>query len=317
MRLPALSARLIAIGAMALAIAGLIVWLWPQDRPAPVAAAARQATPFPFVRSLEGTSPDANLRVDEHQALVVDAALGRLFDYYLAAQGEQSLPAIRAEIEAELRRRLQPSAAAEAIRLLGRYLDYKQALVTVESTLQKSASSAHAARDRLLAMQQTRARFFSPQESAGLFGFEDAYNSDAVARMEISQNPALNEIQKTQQFAALDAQLPPALRAARDAPLQVVRLEEEVSKVRKQGGSDDEVYRLRASTLTPEAAARLSEVDRDEAQWKQRIEAYLGERKVLQARSAASPTEQVAALQQLRESRFTAEELPRLVAYEQ
>ncbi len=303
------------MGAVALATVFLGAVVWRHSEPARVVALP-VASPFPFVRSLAGTTPDANLKVDAADALVVDAALGRLFDYYLSAQGEKSLPAIRAEIQAELGRRLKPAAAAEARRLLGRYLDYKLALAQVEISLQKGTRPAHAARDRLAAMQQLRTQYFSVKESAGLFGFDDAYNADAIARMEISQDPQLNAAQKTAQFAALDAALPASLREARDAPQQVIRMEESVARLRAGGGSDDDVYRLRAATLTPEAAARFSDLDKEEALWKQRIETFLIARKNLLARTAQPEAERQTALQQLREAQFTAAELPRLVAYE-
>jgi lipase chaperone LimK len=303
------------MGAVALAAAFLVALAWPRSEPTRVVAAPA-ASPFPFVRSLAGTTPDADLKVDAGDALVVDAALGRLFDYYLSAQGEKSLPAIRAEIEAELGRRLKPAAAAEARRLLGRYLDYKQALAGVEVSLQKGTRPAHAARDRLTAMQQLRTQYFSAKESAGLFGFDDAYNADAIARMEISQDRSLNATQKAAQLAALDAALPAPLREARDAPQQVIRLEESVARLRATGGSDDDVYRLRAATLNPEAAARFSELDKEEALWKQRIDTFLIARKNLLAQTALPEAERQAALQQLREAQFTAAELPRLVAYE-
>ncbi len=302
--------------AAALAAATLLTIWWPYAEPAHVIPAAAQADPFPFVRSLAGTSPDAELHADSSDALVVDAALGRLFDYYLSALGEKSLDAIRAEIEAELGRRLKQPAAAEARRLMGRYLDYKRALVGVEVKLEKLTSSVDAARERMVAMQEIRARFFSLTESQGLFGLDDAYNADAIARMELSQNTALPATEKEHQLAELDAHLPPALREARDAPRQVIQLEQAVAKLRAAGGSDDEVYRLRAATLTPEAANRLSDLDRDETRWQQRIAQYLSERKALLADRGAPGADRQVDLHRLRDAEFSIEEQPRLVAYE-
>ncbi|MDP9107476.1 MAG: lipase chaperone, partial [Pseudomonadota bacterium] len=163
--------------AVALVVAVLGWRLWPAGPSAPTPTARTDVQPFSFVRSLDGTTPDDAVHADASDQLVVDAALGRLFDYYLSAQGERSLAAIRSEIEAELGRRLRPHAAQQARDLLGRYLDYKRALVDVEVGLQKGpTAAAQAARARLLAMQDLRKQFFSEKEAAGLFGFEDAYN---------------------------------------------------------------------------------------------------------------------------------------------
>ena len=109
--------------------------------------------------------------------------------------------------------------------------------------------------------------------------------------------------------------LSPAQRAARDAPLQVTQLDASVKALRAQGGGDNEVYRLRASTFTPAAAARLAELDREESQWQQRIIAYQAAK--AQKNSLPGGAQDAAALQQLRDASFTPEEQRRLGAYEQ
>ncbi len=269
------------------------------------------------MRSLQGTYPDGDLKTDAAEGLVVDAELRRLFDYYLAAIGEKSLAEIRAEIERELDQRLKPLAANEAKRLLGRYLDYKHALVEVEQNPQTTGGGLQAMRERFTAMQRTRSQFFSAAESEAMFGFDDAYDMDALTRLEISQDTSLSEQQKQEKLAALDATLPAAVREAKEVPFQIVRLEQAAQKMRTEGASDDDVYRMRAAALSPEAAARLAEVDQDEASWKNRIAAYLAERNgLLQSNAGLAQVDQQALLQQLRQTRFSADEQRRLPAYE-
>lgn len=225
---------------------------------------AGDANSSSFVRSMDGTQPDGDLRSDG-DALVVDSGLRLLFEYFMAAVGEASLDQIRAEIEREIDRRLKPGPAAEAKRLLGCYFDYKRALVDVEKRIQAQGNSLEDMRARVEAMRQTRARFFSPKEVRGLFGDEDAFNADALARLEILQDQTLSDAQKQQKLAALEAALVPEVREAKEAPLQILKLEAAVSKMREQGASDDEVYRIRAATLSPEAADRLAQLDRERA----------------------------------------------------
>lgn len=291
-------------------VAGLLyVTLSRTDQSAPPLAVKQEADPFAFVRSMEGTTPDGNVRQSEEGQLVVDAELGHLFDYYLAGLGEKDLAAIRSEIERELERRLKPGAAAQAKRLLASYLDYKRALVDLEQGLKPGADLASSARARLAAVQQLRGRFFTAQESAGLFGFSDAYDLDALARIDISVNPKLTAPQKAEQLAALDKKLSPAMREEREAPSRVVRTEETVLKMRAQGATDDEVYRQRAAAFSTEGANRLAQLDREEAEWKQRIAAYQGER------AAIAPGAE-ALMQQLRNKYFSQDEQRRLGAYE-
>ncbi|KIF79808.1 lipase secretion chaperone [Noviherbaspirillum autotrophicum] len=294
----------------------LTVWL-TQPEPVAEATAKTDGNLFPFVKSMEGTRPDGNIAASADDTLEVNAELPRMFDYYLAAVGEKSLDAIRAEIERQLEQRLKPNAAEQAKRLLARYLDYKRDLVTVEKDVQAKAPSngVDAIRSRLDAIQQSRLKFFSPEEVQAMFGLEDAFDRDNLARYEISEDKTLTDAQKKEKLAALDAAMPPELRKEREAPLAIVKLEETVQQMRVSGASDDDVYRMRAAALNPEAAARLSEVDRDEAAWKSRIIDYLGERSRLLNSNMADADRQ-AAIQQLRDSRFTQLEQRRLPAYE-
>lgn len=305
------NAKLLRAGALLLAMGAICYALVKPD----VAPQAPRAEPnyFAFVRSMEGTHPDGDIRQDAGARLVVDAELGHLFDYYLAGLGERSLDDIRTQIERELDRRLLPPAAAQAKRLLAQYLRYKRALVDVERGLAATGDLARDARARLNAMQQLRLNYFTPAESAGLFGAGDAYDEDTLVRLEINGDRSLSEEQRQQKLAALDAKLPAAVRENRDAPAKVLRLEESVQQLRAQGAGDNEVYRLRAAALTPAAAARLADLDREEADWKQRIGDYQAQRiQLLNAATAPSPE----ALQQLRDARFTPEEQRRLGAYE-
>lgn len=296
---------LIAAGALA---ALALYWsLAPGEAPAPP---PQKEDPdlFGFVRSMEGTRPDGKL-VATGETLVVDAELGHLFDYYLAGLGEKPLAAIRSQIELELERRLAPAPAREAKRLLGAYLAYKQALAGIEQALAPSGDALQAAQARLQAMRALRPTYFTAQESAGLFGLDDARDDDAMARMAVLADSQSSETERQRKLAALDAALSPAQRRERDAPLQVSALDDAVRALRAQGGGDNEVYRLRAATFTPEAAARLAELDREESHWQQRIIAWRAQKATLGAGDAAT-------LQQLTNTLFSPDEQRRLGAYE-
>ncbi|MBC3911285.1 lipase secretion chaperone [Undibacterium umbellatum] len=276
---------------------------------------------FDFVRSFEGTTQDGNLSHDGGSELQVSAELRLLFDYYLTATGEKKLPEIRAEIERVLDQKLSANAALQAKNLLGRYIQYKQALVSVEANAQNisagKTSMATAARQRWSAMQQTRQRFFSEKENQAMFGFDDAYDMDALNRMDVAENASLNPEQKQAQLQALDDALPVELREEKNAPYQVIRLEEQASKLRANGASDADIYNMRATATSAEAATRLAEVDREEAIWKARIQQYQEQKNKLNTEmSFHSATEKQAALDQVRKQYFNADEQRRLPAYE-
>jgi lipase chaperone LimK len=137
----------------------------------------------------------------------------------------------------------------------------------------------------------------------------------ALSQLQITQNGQLSDAQKAARLSALQANMPAAVKADLDAPRQVARLQDKVAQLREQGASDDEIYRLRAQTFTPEAAARLADVDREEAAWQNRVGQYQAARQQILT-SIDSPSQQQEALLQLQLKQFSPQERPRLKAYE-
>ena len=299
---------LVAAAAALLPLAAFIGWpVSPPAGPVDPVPATPLSTAAAFAPSLQGTRPDGAVRVAPDDSVVVDEQLIGLFDYYLSTVGEKSPDQVRAQIERELDRTLRPPAAAAAKRVLARYFAYKQALGALEARQGLAGMDAASLQRRLAALATLRARFFSRQEIAAVFGREDAANQEALARLRIREDVSLTPQQKQARLAALEASLPPAERAAREAPLKIGRMQEEVERMRAAGADDDAIFRLRADTFGADAAGRLAEVDREEAAWKQRIAAYLAQRRGLQDEAAVAA---------LRSRMFSEDEQRRLAVYE-
>ncbi len=300
------------VAAAALVVVGLQGLPEPASHvagPAPAAEARPAAT-----SSLAGTTPDGAATAAADQSLVLAPALIRLFDYYLTTVGERPLDAIRAQVASDLDGRLNPLAARQAKDLFDRYLRFKTALKD-QRPPKPGRSSVDMLRDGLRRMLALRATFFTDAESQALFAAQDVEASLALARMAIEQDPALGDAQRRDRLAALDARLPASVRADREAPLLVTRLDEAAQKIRADGGSEDDVYRMRAAATSPEAANRLADLDRDEAAWKARIAAYQAQRSAVLA-APGGDADHAAAMGELRNRLFTPEEQRRLAAYE-
>ena len=304
-----------AVAAAALVVIGLQAL--PASAPRAIAAtpvaAPADARPA-AATSLAGTTPDGAATAAPDQSLLLAPALIRLFDYWLTTVGERPLAAIRADVEHDLDTRLGPRAAREAKDLFSRYLQFKTALKD-QRPPKPAARSVDTLRAGLRTMLALRAAYFTDAESQALFGPQDAEARDALARMAIEQDPALTDAQRRERLAAYDARLPASVRAEREAPLLVTRLQDDAQKIRAQGGSEDDVYRMRAAATSPEAANRLADLDRDEAAWKARIAAWQAQRaSVLSA--PGGDADHAAAMDDLRNRLFTPEEQRRLAAYE-
>ena len=104
---------------------------------------------------------------------------------------------------------------------------------------------------------------------------------------------------------------------AATAPTEVAAVQAAAQKMRAQGASTEEIDNMRAAALPPETAADLVRMEREEAAWSARLNAYLAERNRLLDGAADVPDpEREQVLQQLRDSRFTSEEQALLATYE-
>jgi lipase chaperone LimK len=309
--------RLALAGAAGVALVAALLAAGLRTPAPPLAGPAGPAgavVPPRAVSSLAGTTPGGSASAAADQSLVLEPGLIRLFDYWLTTVGERPLDAIRADVELDLDHRLAPRAAARAKDLFGRYLKFKTALKDMHPPRAPDARSVDVLRAGLRSMLALRATFFSDAEAQALFAPQDDEARAALARMEIEQDPALDATQRAQKLAALDVRLSPAERAERDAPLAVVRLNEAAATLRATGGSDDDVWHLRAAATSPEAANRLADLDRDEAAWQARIAQYQAQRDAALAGPGSDEARQ-AAVAALRDRLFDAQEQRRLGAY--
>lgn len=248
-------------------------------------------------------------------ALVIDLRLVDMFDENLSAIDEVPLQVIRERVREELALSMSPEVLSLAMNLFERYLNYKHALERdgrqpPPIRFQGNGKGAIEAM-RLAASDKSRLRsqYFSAAEIVAMFGRDDSRLADELARLEILHDARLSEQQKQEQMKRLDESMPADLRESRQAPRRIEQLQDEVKRMRADGATDDDVYRMRAAALSPEAAARMSEVDRELAAWKLRIDSYLLERRRLAGNAEAQA--------QLRDSLFTLEEQARLHAFEE
>jgi lipase chaperone LimK len=300
-----------AVAAAALVVIGLQGLPAPASRLVVAAPVAEERTAAPS--SLAGTVPDGGATAAADQSLVLEPALIRLFDYYLTTVGERPMEAIRTQVDRDLDGRLNPLAGRQAKDLFDRYVRFKTAL-QAQRPARPAGNSVDTLREALRRMLALRATFFTDAESRALFAAQDAEADAALARMAAEQDPSLTDAQRRERLAALDARQPAGVRADREASLLVTRLDEAAQKIRAEGGSEDDVYRMRAAATSPEAANRLADLDRDEAAWKARIADYQAQRGAVLA-TPGSDADHDAAMADLRNRLFTAQEQRRLAAY--
>ncbi|UJB30593.1 lipase secretion chaperone [Chromobacterium sp. Beijing] len=289
--------------ALLLAALGWLCVSGADDAAAQTGVAAPAAAP-----SLRGTQADGRARVEASGALRVDAELRRLFDYQLATLGERDLPAVRKAVQQALQSQLGAAALGQALALFDRYVAYRRAL-------SETKLAAGNVAEGLQRMRALRLQFLSASEVAGLFGDEDVYDDFTVQRLRIAADAGLSAEQKAARLKALEAALPAELRAARQEPVKHLALAEAEAALRKKGGGEQELYALRAGMVGQAAADRLSQLDREQAQWQARIDGYRREAQRLRAVPGLDAAQRQQALTALRAQRFNAQEQLRLDAF--
>ncbi len=263
-----------------------------------------------FAASFVGTQIDGQLLAKGGQLELSEALIAR-FDYYLAAVGERPLPQIYAEIERSINTELalSPAAAAEAKRIFRTYIEFKGATKSLPVVSADDPAPLQAIRNRFEAERTLRARYFTAQEVAALFGSVDFSADDAMARMEIKADKQLTDAQKQAKLAQLDASLPPDVRAWRAPQASVDALQAAESDARARGASDAEMLALRTQFVGAEAARNLAALDAENAAWDQRVQAFKAEKNAILANAKLSEPERLASLDRLRERDFKPNEL--------
>lgn len=277
-------------------------------QPRPVEAVVASLPP-----SFRGTEVDGRFDVDAAGNLILGEDVRHLFDYFLAAIGEEPLERTIERLRDYIDAHLVAPARDQAQALLDQYLDYKHQLAQLEVDSPQMAS-LDALRSREAAVQALRARVFSPEAHQAFFAREEGFNRFSLERLAIRQNPALDDAGKAVAIDQLRAALPEDLHAH-----VLPQLQQELRVQTERLGPDatpGQIRQLRQQLVGGEAASRLEALDAQRQQWRQRLRDYLAERQRIEAHPGLSGTERDAALRQLSEERFDAQERLRLEAAE-
>lgn len=250
--------------------------------------------------SLRGTTPDGSLSVDAAGHLLADVGLRRFFDYFLSATGEEATGTLRLRILQALTARLHSPALEEGRQWLDRYLAYREAARTVAPTMNASVL------ERLTQLTALREKYLG-EGAQTLFADEETLAA-RVARVEAG--PAEREAM----LRTVEAGLPEAQQRAHAAMMAPVSALQAEVALRKSGGSEADVQRLREETLGGAAAGRLAALDREQAEWRARLDAF--EQRDAAENGARAPEEHGLRRAELRDSLFSPAESLRVQALE-
>lgn len=339
----------LAVGALVIALlVGLIAWLKPSD-PAPVATATQAlpntasvaslpvqpttaSTPVssnqlpPLPHSLKGTQVDGEIIIDENKQLVVTNGLRRLFDYFLSAQGEESLAVIRLRVIDYIQSHTPQPAAGQAIAIFEKYLSYLQEVAKLEKsvspaqldTVKQGKLDLNLIRQQQQAVKALRQRTFDDNTRRAFFGNEEALNDYNLQVVQTNQNANLSEAQKQ---TALKQAREAYIRSFSDPNTQqkirdqdnIDALLAETEQLKAKGATEAELTAMRRKYVDEAAVQRLSQLDSQEAEFAKRVASFDSQRQQILQSQGNTPQAQ-AQINQLSQQSFTPTEQLRLDA---
>lgn len=285
----------------------------PSSAPAAPAAPVSATHGMPQLpASLRGTSVDGQFRLDAAGNLLISEDIRRIFDYFLSSMGEEPFKQTIARLRAYIDSQLQEPARSQAQTLLDQYLTYKRELIGLERDLPQRAD-LQTLRLRDSQVRALRARLFSAEVHEVFFGLEEAQGQFILQRLAIVHDPSLDDRQKAEEIDRLRDALPEALQDHVFAQMQV-ELRQQTRQLREQGGSAEDIRRLRQQTVGAAATQRLEALDAQRADWQRRLQAYRSEQQKIEQSSGLSDADKRAASERLAEAHFSASERLRLQA---
>ena len=251
--------------------------------------------------SLEGTSvPGGWAETDSNGSLVPTPQLRQLFEYYLAALGEETLPQLVARIEQALAR-LQEPARSEALAILGNYLDYKLAVGELETGYGNAgASGPEELQQQMAEIRALRRAWMDARTAEAFFASDEALDRFQVEQLRIRADDSLSDNEREQALARAERALPEPIREAR----RETRKFTDYHRARSELADDPEALSAwREAHFGEQAARRLEQAEAEQQAWDNKWQAYSEELAEIESLGVAGP-EREAAIDALRDHYF-------------
>lgn len=268
--------------------------------------------------SLRGIQVNWNVGTDAHGKLVVSEDLGALFEFFLSTQSEEGTVVSIGRIEEYLQALLPGAAAGEALDILRAYIDYKKTLTRFEPPKDRVytgdpkldlITTIGDVKHALNARIQARRDYLGSEVASALFAADEAYDLYTLRRLEIEQNDALTAADKEALLTQAQAQLPEERRNRIQRERQEATLNQRIESLRAQGGSDEQIFAVRAEVLGADEATRLAVIDREHAAWMRRLQQYRAAKDSVLRLAGLTVEAKRQRIDELERASFNAEEL--------
>lgn len=267
--------------------------------------------------SLHDTEVDGGFELDADGNLIITNRIRQLFDYFLSAQGEESLPTIVQRLRAYIHNTLSGEAAAEAEQLLENYIGYLDDVATLDSTVTPGQAIDPAQlRAQKAQLAAIRAGRFDAVANDAFFAEEEAYDRYTLARLEVMQDENLSADERASRLAALENQLPPELQESMRDITRYQDLQTLTREWQETDGNPANLQQMRENLIGREAAERLAKLDQERTQWQGRVDSWLLEREAILSNTGISEADKERQIDAARNRLFNEQEQIRVRSLE-
>jgi lipase chaperone LimK len=267
--------------------------------------------------SLHDTEVDGGFELDADGNLIITNRIRQLFDYFLSAQGEESLATIVQRLRAYIHNTLTGDAAAEAEQLLESYIGYLDDVAALDSSVTPGQpidpAQLRAQKEQLAAIRAGR---FDAVANEAFFAEEEAYDRYTLARLEVMQDENLSADERASRLAALENQLPPELQESMRDITRYQDLQTLTQEWQETDGNPANLQQMRENLIGREAAERLAKLDQERAEWQQRVDNWLREREAILSNTGVSEADKERQIDAVRNRLFNEQEQIRVRALE-
>jgi len=272
------------------------------------------------LKTFRFSSVDGSIKVDSHDALVIDRDLRHWFDFYLSAIGELNLEQIIVMMQQEINQLPSPGRE-QAHELLSQYLSYKQELseydnreslaVDQHSNIEQY-SDIEQLTQRLDWQMRLRRRYLSPNVVESFWQHDEVIDLYALDKLMI-KNSDLSLADKQLQLLALEQSLPDSLQTFKQ-DLYIAKNLLEKENALSQTEDSSALRQLRIQEVGVEATDRLEVIDKTHANWQARVFAYRQEMLTLSEAKGMSTIDKEGQISEYRQQNFSDKEQLRLKA---
>ncbi len=269
----------------------------------------------PLAKSLKNTYIPVHFTVTPDGQLVVTRSIRSLIEYFLSANTEEPIDTIIARINEIFDTALSQPARSQAKEVLRQYLDYKQALVLIEQQQadeQNLSGNVPSYESALQYRKDARMKYLGQEIYDAFFAKDDSLDDYTTGILAINKNHDLSDEQKKQQSLELELILPLEEQAIKKAEHQREALQNDISKAREAGASEDQIFQMRSQVYDQETVERFAARDIQKSKWDSRFNQYRQSRQTILNGDGMSDDDKVQQIKSLQQELFDSREQMRI-----